>query len=323
MSTDDLVKKIKSRKINDRLEAVQRIVSLNDSQWVPTLVSSLQDRSNLVIAAVVKGLSKMTVPNRHKLIRPVIDAYWHLVCDGKKRDPGCIARLAILTALQKWEAIEAHDVLFDAIDTYQVERSGNGLEDMAVPLRVQAAAALGALRPPGALTALTLALFDVEPKVELPPQEKLFAMASVRKAAAQALGILADPGAVAVLVLKLRFKGQELDEIIIECMDSLVALDSGIAMRYVTPMLFELSESLVVGAATALAHTEAIYHAQIVKLLLDVIEDTSSTCRAGIALALASMRSTEAEEGLKTLLDHSDEEVRLAAQQALSFGVND
>src|SRR5690606_39785968 len=129
------------------------------------------------------------------------------------------AHWQLVTALASLGDHRAADVFFDAIETVQVEPSGAGLEDMAVPLRAQAAMGLAELAPPGALVDISLLLFDDQPKAPTATQHEPFVTLATRRVAARALASLGDPGGAAVLALKLRYPGNEVPEVLVECMD--------------------------------------------------------------------------------------------------------
>lgn len=313
----DMLRRLRSRRVTDRLEAIQALAESLSTQHQEALINTLNDPSNLVIQKAVAALRQGDWPTPPP-IPAFIQTYQRLAKDGKKRDPGCVARMELLQAFIELRALEAGDILFDAVKTVQIEPSGAGLADMAVPLRAQAALGLGVFRLPRALVALTLLLFDMEPKVDVAPEEMLYATASARKAAAQAIGLLGDLGGVAVLALRLSQPKNELAEILIECMDALVLLDETVALDIVSGYIDARDEYLVVGAATALAKVAPAHHPELVERLRSRLEDLSANGRKGIAFAFAAMRSPSGDEGLSWMVRHPDEEMRLTAIDAVS-----
>ncbi|NLN18970.1 MAG: HEAT repeat domain-containing protein [Firmicutes bacterium] len=283
-----------------RLQAVQEIVRSRDPSRRGLLIDALKDRSNFVVAASAEALAASPGED---LINPLMERYRWFDEDGKKRDVTCVARIAIVSALVACRAVEAGDIYLRAIRTSQIEPSGMGLEDVAVPLRIKAANALAEFRIPGALVALAILLVDDT--------------AAARLAAIQALHHLGDPGAVALLAMRLAEPGSEDPEVLVACMDALVSLDPQTALQVVSPFLSDADPYLVAGAATALAGADRFYHEKVLALLEESLNHTAAEAREAVVLAMASMRSDAVTESLSRLTDHPKEAVRLAAVRAL------
>lgn len=279
------------------------------------LLRALTDRSNLVVAEAVKALARDL---ESEIVGQMIERYWWFAADGRRRDPGCAARWQLVTALGNSGDRRALPVIFDAIETVQVEASGAGLEDMAVALRGQAARALAQLRAPGALLAISLLLFDDAPKVPTAPQAVPFATMVARRMAAQALAELGDPGAVAPLGLKLAYPRDEVPEVLVECMDAVACLDDEAALKLIPRYLSEKNPYLVAGAATALASLPASRHEMVLELLVDACRRQNQEAKEAIALAIASMRGQAAVGALEGLAFDDDPSVRLAAIPAVA-----
>ena len=248
----------------------------------------------------------------------MIERYQWFAADGPRRDPGCVARWQLISTLASYGDRRATEVFFDAIETVQMEPSGAGFEDRAVALRAQAAAALGQLGPPGALLAISLLLFDDEPKVPTAPQEEPFATLVTRQMAARALAALGDPGGVAVLGLKLAYPGREVPEVLVECMDAVAALDAEAALKLIPPYLSHRNPYLVAGAATALATLTGRHQEPILEMLVDACFIQSQEARDAVALAVASMRGDGAISALERLSSVEDPGVRMAVVPALA-----
>jgi hypothetical protein len=307
------VSRLSSRRAVERLAAV-RVLAADPEAHRDLLLRTLADRSNLVIAAATTGLAACRC---EEAIRPLIERYWWLADAGVTRDSGCVARIAIVPALVACRASEASDVFFHAIRTVQPERSGNGIDDVGVPLRAQAAAALAELHLPGALLAVSLLLFDREPQVPHAPQDRLYITASARAAAARALAVLGGPGAVAVLGVRLAYDEDEIAEILVECMDAISSLDPEASLQLLKPYLMKNDPYLVAGAATSLARLPRRLHGNVFSVLVRACGEALPEAREPVALAIASMRSDEAVDALRVLTNHRDVSVRLAALQAL------
>lgn len=299
MESPSLESRLGHRHVGTRLKAVQEITRGQDPAHLPLLLRALQDRSNLVVAAAAKGLASPSA----QAIEPLIKRYRWLDEKGKTRDPTCAARIAIIPALVACEATEAGGIFLRAIKTVQIEPSGMGVEDVAVPLRIEAATALATFRMPGALLALAILLVDDSPVA--------------RAAAAQALEHLGDPGAVALLGMRLASPGAEEPEVLVACMDALANLDAEATLQLVPPFLTDADPFLVAGAATALARLRQPHHEKVLALLEEACNRAAAQAREAIVLAIASVRSDAVTQSLSRLANHHEEAVRLAAVVAL------
>lgn len=288
-SVYEMEKALKARSAAQRLEAVRRFRSLPPGILPPVdrkkiLLRALTDRSNLVVAEAVKGLTEEPDP---QVAEAMIERYHWFAVDGLRRDPGCVARQELVSSLAAMGARRAAPVFFDAIETVQVEASGAGLEDMAVGLRGRAALAMARLGLPGALLAISLLLFDDEPKAPTAPQAAPFATMLARRMAAQALAELGDPGAVAPLGLKLAYPGSEVPEVLVPCMDALAALSA--------------------------SHQETV-----LEMLVEACRSQVLETKEAIALAIASMRGEGPFVALEGLAFADDPSVRMAAIPAVA-----
>lgn len=288
-SVYEMEKALKARSAAQRLEAVRRFRSLPPGILPPVdrkkiLLRALTDRSNLVVAEAVKGLTEEPDP---QVAEAMIERYHWFAVDGLRRDPGCVARQELVSSLAAMGARRAAPVFFDAIETVQVEASGAGLEDMAVGLRGRAALAMARLGLPGALLAISLLLFDDEPKAPTAPQAAPFATMLARRMAAQALAELGDPGAVAPLGLKLARPGSEVPEVLVPCMDALAALSA--------------------------SHQETV-----LEMLVEACRSQVLETKEAIALAIASMRGEGPFVALEGLAFADDPSVRMAAIPAVA-----
>lgn len=288
-SVYEMEKALKARSAAQRLEAVRRFRSLPPGILPPVdrkkiLLRALTDRSNLVVAEAVKGLTEEPDP---QVAEAMIERYHWFAVDGLRRDPGCVARQELVSSLAAMGARRAAPVFFDAIETVQVEASGAGLEDMAVGLRGRGALAMARLGLPGALLAISLLLFDDEPKAPTAPQAAPFATMLARRMAAQALAELGDPGAVAPLGLKLARPGSEVPEVLVPCMDALAALSA--------------------------SHQETV-----LEMLVEACRSQVLETKEAIALAIASMRGEGPFVALEGLAFADDPSVRMAAIPAVA-----
>ncbi len=322
----DVAGDLRSRKVDVRLAAVRAIAEDPSPDADLLLLKAVGDRSGVVAARAIRALGERAARSgdrhaedvREKAANVMIERYWSVKPDGKKLDPGCLVRIEIVRVLGEWRVHQAADLFFDAVETVQVERSGNGLEDVAIPLRAQAAAAIASVRPPGALLALSVLLFDDDPRMEALPQDRPFRTVTVRKAAARSLAILGDPGGVAVLGVRLSRWADELPEVLVECMDALKALDEEAALKVIAPFLHGADAYLAASAAVTLASLSQPHHNAVLERLSQALIDRIDDAKSAIALAIASMRCDEAVDTLTELARYDDPPVALEAIRALA-----
>lgn len=290
------------KKTTERLKA---IAALSDQG---ALAQALSDPSHLVVEAAAKRIE------HPRCAAALLQAYGRLHAGAPSADPGCWAREAVLAALARLGAPEAEEAARLGIRTVQVERVSNGLVDTATGLRAAAASALANLSARGALIDLAVLLNDFEPNVPASPRERPYSKAATRAAAAKAIGALGAPDGSAVLAVKLAFAGEELPEVLGECMDALAELQEPRTVELLAPWLDSLDPYLVTVAGTAMARAGG---EAAVPLLVAALETAVSEAREPLVYAIASIRAEGARAALHRLTDHGDPVVQQAAQSML------
>jgi hypothetical protein len=270
------------------------------------LIALLSDVSPLVVEAAAKRFSDP------KAATALLKAYMRLDADGPKNDSGCWGRMALLEALARTGEPVAETAAKRAVRTVQVEGLNYKITDTATGLRCAAAALLANLRSEGALIDLAVLLNDFEPNYGCSRQERPFAKLAPRVAAARAIGALGDPAGAAVLVVKLAFPGEELPEVIGECMDALVALREPRATEILEPWLSNGDAYLVSVAATGMARSGG---ASVIATLERAAGEVVADARAAVVYALASIRADETRAALNRLAAHEDDRVSNAARE--------
>lgn len=275
------------------------------------LVRLVEDPSQIVAARAVRLLSDrdcyQAVPN-------LLERYLWLHEKPLDRDPGCTVRAEIVRALGNFADRRGVEVLRLALTTVQIEVVSGGLEDTATGLRANAALALANMADPKVVSDLAVLLFDFKPNTSVPPSEAPYAKVSTRVAAARALGQLGDPAAEPLLAVKLAHPQGEVPEVLVECMDALVALGSARSIEFISPLLEHKEPYVVAGAATALAATG---RGEVVDLLYHALPLAVRDARQAIVLAFATLRNDAALRHLVTFLRDPDPGIRAAAEQAL------
>lgn len=308
---DELQRLLQSRRTEDRLKAIRLMGAEPTLLDVPALLRLTADRSQLVAARAVRLLADQGV---QQAVPELIARYVWLQENGPERDPGCTVRCEIVRALGLLAPRSANDVLRVALRTVQIEAVSGGPEDTATGLRANAALALANTGDPRVVTDLAIMLFDFRPNTSVPPSEAPYAKAATRAAAAKALGRLGDPAAEPLLAVKLAHPHGEVPEVLVECMDALVALGSERAVDLIAPLLEHKEPYVVAGAATALAATG---RAEVVDILQRAVSLAVRDARPALVLAFAALRSNAALQALVAFLADPDARVRAAAEQAL------
>lgn len=222
----------------ERQLAALRDLPEDESAASATLSKALDSGSGLVVAAAARIVRTRGYARFHPLLEA---AYAPLAAGGRKTDPGCGGRAAIVEALAEGEE-RAWPLYREGLATVQLEPVWGDPphEDTAGELRARSLLALAHTGYAGALDLAAEALADP--------------LARVRIAAATALGDTGAPGASAVLRLKLAI-GDDEPEVIGTVISALVALDAvaglGAAERLLGSEIGELREhvGLALGAS--------------------------------------------------------------------------
>lgn len=283
-----------------------RIKAVQTTDEAAELVAALSDPSPLVVEAAAKRISDP------KAAPALLAAYMRLDEGGSRSDSGCWGRMAILEALARTGEPAGETAARRAIRTVQVEGLNNKLADTATGLRAAAAGLLASLRAEGALIDLAILLNDFEPNCACSRRERPYAKLATRAAAARAIGALGEPAGAAVLAVKLAHPGEELPEVIGECMDALVALREPRAAELLAPWLRSPNPYLVSVAATGIARNAG---GGAVDLLERAAGEVVADARAAVVYALASIRADATRAAMRRLAGHDDERVRLAARE--------
>lgn len=272
------------------------------------LIAALDDPSPLVVEAAARRLQTP------RAAAALARTYRRLHEGGPAADPGCWARMALIEALARIGAPEGEDAARLAVRTVQVEPVGNGMVDTATGLRVAAAGMLANLGAPGALLDLAWLLFDFDPDAVCSRQERPFAKLATRVAAATAIGQLGDPAGAAVLALKLTFRGEEVGDVVVACMDALAALKEPRLGELLDPYLNSPDGYLCASAGLALA---AGLGAAAVPRLVAAVSMAPNSAKEALVLAVAGIRAEGAREAIRALAEHADPVIRRTAEGAI------
>ncbi len=285
-----------------------RLKAIQTSTDQAEIVAALGDPSAVIVEAAAKRVEQPWAAGA------LVRAYRRLHEGGPAADKGCWARMAILEALGRIGAPEGDEVARLGIRTVQVEPVSGGMADTATGLRVAAAGLLANLRPPGALLDLAWLLHDFEPNAPCSAAERPFAKMAARIAAAKAIGQLGDPAGAAVLYVKLAFPGEEVPDVLAECMDGLAALEEPRTMELLTPWLDHPSPYLAAAAAAAIASAGK---EGALPLLVEALDRVVADAREPVVYAIGSVRAEATRRVLEGLSRHPDETISRTARQLL------
>jgi hypothetical protein len=301
----------RSKKLEERLRAVRLAGKLPGADRQAALLILLRDRANYVAALAAQTLGEAA---DWKSAGEMRERFLWLSADGPKRDTGCHIRSHLAYAFGRLEYSPARDALAVGLGTVQIEPVGGVPFDTAASLRANCALALAHLHDPDAVRDIAPLLFDTgENRIDRilkPVGIVKRILPEVRKKMAQALGATGDPAAAIPLGLKLRFPMDEAAEVLQECMQALVLLETDDALEILAPYLGHHDSHLVAYAALMIAQTGA---PEAPALLESTIEELYGDPLRAVILALSSLRSEEA----RAILHAVANDRRMAAQMAL------
>lgn len=208
------------------------------------LVKALTGANNILVAEAAKVIGKLGM---EELIPDLLKAFDRFLDNPLKRDKGCLAKEAIIDALDSLEYNET-DIFLQGINYFQVEPAYLRPVDTAAILRGKCAFALVRIGCAQVVFVLVELLADPEPQARI--------------AAVKALtGISSDIGEP---LLRLKAKqGDEDHQVVAECLFALMQLNPENSMSFVerflsTDDLHELSDrALILAENAALAIGES------------------------------------------------------------------
>jgi HEAT repeat protein len=207
----------KRASVEERADALQPAADDPEAPGSPALIEEgLADKSWFVVARAADIVAQHP-DERH---REALERVWSRFADGShKSDPGCRAKLAALTALDRLDLLDPEPFL-PATRYRQHEPAFGGRSETAGTLRVRAVSALLRMRYSDALVLAGELLAEAE--------------RDVRAGVAQSLGYFALPGSDALLAHRLAVAGEE-PVVLGECAQGLLRLNLEYALaRLVT-----------------------------------------------------------------------------------------
>jgi HEAT repeat protein len=308
MIPDEITQLLRSRKTEDRIRGMQRLARRAGPDAQQLLLEGLKDKSAYIAAIAAEALGECADLTAGAIM---IAHFERLSSDGPKLDPGCHIRAHLAFAFGRLEYLHADDVLRIGIRTVQEENVGGVPFDTAGHLRANCALALAQMQAPGALRDITLLLFDDGSSIFSRDHRDLVGI-EPRKAAARALGMLGIAEARIPLTLRLYYPRTESVEVLQQCMQSLVELEDPDAPDLFNRIIALDNPDLAVFAGLMLAKAKPAGAEQI---LCNLIGRYSGNAMKAAILALASVRTEEAERRLKALVNDDRKAVRDAISE--------
>lgn len=297
---------LQSRKVEERLQAVNILSKRSKEEAVPLLLPLLRDPSSYLLVKVVRLLCEMAETT---ILADFFALYDWIEENPSKRDPNCEIRGEIIALIGKNRALNAVDCLYRALHTVQIEAQ----TDVSIQLRANAALLLADFHLQGLLADLSIMLFDFEPNVPVQTtNEYRYAKMLTRQAAAKGIGIYGDPSGAAVLAVKLKYPDQEVPEVLVECMDALVALEDPRAKDWIMPYLEHEDPYLVATAATVLS---VQLKEEAISILVEALRHPMPEAQTALVYTISSIRSKKTTIILRQLCTHPSTAVRKIAGQ--------
>lgn len=289
--------------LDEKLAELRQLGSGDRSPFLETrLCEALSDRSNhlIALAAGIAADHYMT-----ELEPTMLATFERLMDDPLKRDPGCVALIAIVQSFRQMD-LSVEEVYLKAIHHHQLEPVYGGRIDTAAELRAAAALGLVQVNYPD----LMLELADLLADSEL----------DARLGAAIAIGYSSHEASVPLLRFKIK-SGDADARVMNECFSSLLRLDLERALPLVGSFIQDNTPALAEAAALALGDTGRL---ECLPLLQDGwrrVEEVS--IGRAILMAVAMLRVRPAYEFLLTVLQEAPVYQAVSSLEALGMARHD
>ncbi|MEO1591132.1 MAG: hypothetical protein AAFU71_07565 [Cyanobacteria bacterium J06632_22] len=291
----------KSQKLDvlqQSLRDIEQQLSPPSDAALAVLTSVLSSRQSIAIAQAANLLREQGVASLHALLSK---AFYRLLKNGAKTDPGCIAKRAIANALYHQESGNT-ELFLAGIRHIQPEPVWGGTEDTAPGLR--GICALGLVRAHYRHLMVALADLLADPEVE------------ARIGAARAIAYSENPEGIALLRLKIHLGDPE-PQVLSECCIAILKLAPESSFELVAQFLASPEPAVV--ELTALALGEARCMAAFPLIQATWRRTRTLELRQSLLLAIAMLRSEAAIEFLVGLVERSNLQDAQDALRALDI----
>lgn len=289
--------------LDERARRLRRLAQEPSSTaGVKEIARALRLKNNHIVAAAA---SVAETWREASCVDALAAAFEHFMTDPVKRDPGCVAKLAIVQALREIEHLR-EDLLLHAARHVQPEPVYCGREDTAAPLRVAAASALAELLHPDADFVLADLIQDPEPRA--------------REGATHILGELG--GRTAQLLLRTKARASDPDAFITGTyLEALMKIDGEGSLDFVAEFLQDDEPAIVEQAALAIGEAHLPESFPRLRKAYDAyIQDGD---REPLLLGMALTRAEESVAFLIDLVRDGRASMAVAAIKALELHKGD
>lgn len=268
---------------------------VTDEGALHTLTQALLSRDPPLVTQAADMAAKHTL---YKLAEPLVEALGSLSTERTKLDAGCLARTALLSALDALDHSDA-GLFAEAAQYEQLERMKGGTRDTAAPVRARGVLGLARLGHRDFLPIMGACLGDAD--------------GTVRLSAARALGHRGQRDGAGLLLLCLAMRDNE-PEIHNEALRALFALAPDLAQRKAKQLLRSEQREQTLHALGGAPDDSAIE-----LLIAELAQQTLSDERQPIIEALGLSLRPRARAHLLSLLDGEREADAAAALSALAI----
>lgn len=271
---------------------------------VEELRKLLADTNHHVVSDAAYVAEKYSL---RELIPDLEAAFDRLIPGGVKADKGCLAKSAIVSALDELEYEDRDNIFYRGIGYFQLEPGFGAPDDTAAEMRGRCGMALARLGGPEIFFHLGALAMDPEPQA--------------RSAAVKALVHLGSRQSELLLRMKI-LAGETHPDIMSECFSGLIAIDPEHSMDFVAGFLEDTDISRVEDAAIALGESRNL---QAFEILCRYRENAIlSQHRQSVILPIALTRLEEAFDYLIDIIGNESVESAVRAVESLPvMGVDD
>jgi HEAT repeat protein len=288
----------------DKLAMLARV---DDDPNLPDAVRNLRkaltDGNHLVVARGARIASKQGLSG---LVPDLVGAFDRLLPKPHKSDPGCLAKIAIVKALDSLYYNDEDDVFPRGIRHVQMEPVYGGLADTAALLRASSASGLARTRHPDLFFLLAALLTDPETEA--------------RRAAAAILSTLVSDQSELLLRMKIMM-GDRDEQVTCECLSGLMNLNPERSIDFVAGFLASDDPVIMEEAALALGESRTERAFEILCGFRDSSLGTEAKKMAILPIALT--RLDRAFDYLIDIVARDNGKYAIAAIEALAIFMAD
>ena len=291
--------------IEDKLAKLRELERATlSTNIIKELSKALSGANNVLVARAAQVVEKRNVTD---LIPNLVAAFDRFMSKPTKADKGCLAKMAIIEALDNLGYDDEY-IFLRGIHHIQEEPVYGGLVDTAANLRGKCAFALARIGYTEVLFELTSLLMDAEPPARI--------------AAVKAIAYLARIESELLLRLKVLAGDQE-PNVLGECFSGLLSINPGRSMSFVSEFLNSDDPLIVEATAFALGESR---QTDAFEILRNYRENNiiNPDFRETLLLSIALTRLDEAFEYLIDVIGNEHRDNAVAALKALKiFSAND